>query len=202
MSHNGSSETSSFIDESWISWFCNLTGNHFFCEVDKAYIEDSFNLFGLKQYLPKDFAKSLDTILDRLGSWQQGRRPRIFCPLLYVYASILQHYLTNQSPIPSYCCCSYRVDSRRPSRGRGGRTVPIRRPVVRPDPCTIHHHIARSRGHASKVYAEGVRRVSSNAVSWSTSASDGLHRRPQTRDGQTILSQMPGRIQLSGAATH
>jgi hypothetical protein len=67
MSHNGSSETSSFIDECWASWFCNLAGNQFFCEVDKAYIEDSFNLFGLKQHLNKDYSKALDAILDRLG---------------------------------------------------------------------------------------------------------------------------------------
>jgi len=67
MSHNGSSETSSFVDECWAAWFCNLSGNHFFCEIDRAYIEDSFNLFGLKQHLPKDYAKALDTILDRLA---------------------------------------------------------------------------------------------------------------------------------------
>ena len=69
MSHNGSSETSSFIDECWASWFCNLSGNQFFCEIDKAYMEDSFNLFGLKQHVSKDYSKALDTILDRLGIW-------------------------------------------------------------------------------------------------------------------------------------
>ena len=44
-----------------------MSGNQFFVEIDKSYIEDSFNLFGLKQYLPKDFTKALDTILDRLA---------------------------------------------------------------------------------------------------------------------------------------
>ena len=72
MSHNGSSETSSFIDECWASWFCNLSGNHFFCEIDKAYMEDSFNLFGLKQHVLKDYSKALDTILDRLGTKIKG----------------------------------------------------------------------------------------------------------------------------------
>jgi len=66
MSHNGSSETSSFLDENWTAWFCGLSGNHFFCEVEKSYIEDTFNLFGLKHFLPKDYSKALDTILDRL----------------------------------------------------------------------------------------------------------------------------------------
>jgi casein kinase II subunit beta len=69
MSRN-SSETSSFNDESWIQWFCNLTGNHFFCEIDKGFIEDSFNLFGLKQYLPKDYSKALDIILDKIGNYR------------------------------------------------------------------------------------------------------------------------------------
>ena len=66
MSH--SSEASSYADETWTTWFCNLAGNHFFCEIDKSYIEDSFNLFGLKTHLlSKDYSKALDTILDRLA---------------------------------------------------------------------------------------------------------------------------------------
>ena len=63
---NVTSDTSSNVEESWIQWFCGLTGNHFFCEVDKGFVEDSFNLFGLKQYVAKDYNKALDIILDRL----------------------------------------------------------------------------------------------------------------------------------------
>jgi casein kinase II subunit beta len=65
MSKGGSSDQSSFVDESWASWFCNLSGNNFFCEIDRSFMEDSFNLFGIKQCLPKDYNKALDTILDR-----------------------------------------------------------------------------------------------------------------------------------------
>ena len=98
MSHSGSSETSSFMDENWTSWFCGLSGNHFFCEIEKSYIEDTFNLFGLKQFLSKDYSKALDTILDRLTpmepeSEELSRSAAILYGLIHARYIITSHGL-------------------------------------------------------------------------------------------------------------
>ena len=37
-----------------------------FCEVERAYIEDGFNLYGLRACVP-NFSECLDLMLDRIG---------------------------------------------------------------------------------------------------------------------------------------
>jgi len=51
------------MEDSWIEWFCNLKGNEFFCEVDRSYIEDGFNLYGLRNSV-HNFVDCLHLILD------------------------------------------------------------------------------------------------------------------------------------------
>jgi hypothetical protein len=49
-----------------IGRFCGLKGHEMFCEVERSYIEDGFNLYGLRACV-SNFSDCLDLILDRIG---------------------------------------------------------------------------------------------------------------------------------------
>ena len=48
------------------SGFVGLKGHEMFCEVERSYIEDGFNLYGLRACV-SNFSDCLDLILDRIG---------------------------------------------------------------------------------------------------------------------------------------
>lgn len=49
--------------QSWISWFCSLSGHEFYLEVPEDFIEDEFNLTGLSAIVPY-YNEALEMILD------------------------------------------------------------------------------------------------------------------------------------------
>ena len=64
--------TNFILSLEWFSFFfcyhrfCGLKGHEMFCEVERSYIEDGFNLYGLRTCV-SNFSDCLDLILDRIG---------------------------------------------------------------------------------------------------------------------------------------
>jgi hypothetical protein len=66
MSDDDSATSSDDLSEestSWVSWFCSLRGNEFFCVVEEEYIADGFNLSGLKEDV-QHYDMAMETIVD------------------------------------------------------------------------------------------------------------------------------------------
>lgn len=63
VSSPGSIDSDVSEDTTWISWFSQLKGNEFFCEVEEEFIQDDFNLTGLSSQVTY-YNYALDTILD------------------------------------------------------------------------------------------------------------------------------------------
>lgn len=54
--------------ESWISLFASTHGHNLLCEVEAPYIEDQFNIYGLKSLIADGcYQSALDNILDKKG---------------------------------------------------------------------------------------------------------------------------------------
>merc|ERR1711957_608335 len=56
-------EGSSLDEPSWVSWFCMLRNHEFFCEVDPAFVQDRFNLYGLKEIVGPLYGEAMTMIL-------------------------------------------------------------------------------------------------------------------------------------------
>jgi casein kinase II subunit beta len=64
---DSSTESSQLEAQSWVSWLCTIPGNKYLCEVDTSFIEDSFNLYGLKQSIGQSYGAAMEIITDRSG---------------------------------------------------------------------------------------------------------------------------------------
>ncbi|KAJ1972003.1 casein kinase 2 regulatory subunit, partial [Dimargaris verticillata] len=56
---------------SWISWFCSYEGHEYFVEVPEDYIDDEFNLTGLRQIVPH-YTQAIHMILDLEDDFDEG----------------------------------------------------------------------------------------------------------------------------------
>ena len=75
-----SSEEGSSLDEpSWVSWFCMLRNHEFFCEVDPAFVQDRFNLYGLKEVVGPLYGEAMTMILGYAPTGAQCHAARATC---------------------------------------------------------------------------------------------------------------------------
>lgn len=74
--NESSSEASSLDEEpSWVSWFCLLRNHEYFCEVDPAFVQDRFNLYGLKEIIGPLYSEAWSMILGYAPSDKQLADP-------------------------------------------------------------------------------------------------------------------------------
>lgn len=78
----------------WITYFCSLPENKYFCEVDIEYIKDNFNLYGLKQFIDSNYNKALDMILDRYDDVENNEIARVASQL---YGLIHARYILSSN---------------------------------------------------------------------------------------------------------
>src|SRR5210317_2481969 len=90
--------------------FCGLKGHEMFCEVERAYIEDGFNLYGLRACV-SNFSDCLDLILDRIGpdDSDDSHLTKSACKLyglIHARYIITAHGLDSMYNKVSYCYCN------------------------------------------------------------------------------------------------
>ncbi|KAL7066544.1 casein kinase II regulatory subunit family protein [Cryptosporidium serpentis] len=59
--HSGSDSDAS--EQGWVHWYCSLREHYFFLVIPNEYTRDAFNLYGIRQYFPKNYERLLELIL-------------------------------------------------------------------------------------------------------------------------------------------
>ena len=78
--------------DSWIDRYLSVDGNEFLCEVDTDYIQDSFNLYGLREHVT-DYKHALKTILDHYDATASDSDDPDFVNARELYGLIHQRYI-------------------------------------------------------------------------------------------------------------
>ncbi|EAK89111.1 casein kinase II regulatory subunit; besthit Pf 23508244 [Cryptosporidium parvum Iowa II] len=50
-------------ENGWVHWYCGLREHYFFIVIPNEYTRDAFNLYGLRQYFPKNYDSLIELIL-------------------------------------------------------------------------------------------------------------------------------------------
>ena len=80
--------------DSWIDRFLSLDGHEFLCEVDTEFIQDSFNLYGLKDKMGNTkFKHALKTILDHYDTTASDSDDPDFNHARELYGLIHQRFI-------------------------------------------------------------------------------------------------------------
>jgi len=59
----------------WIEWYCEMPKHRFFCEVERSFIEDKFNLYGLRTIVDNyDQARNRILDLDDESELDEGKK--------------------------------------------------------------------------------------------------------------------------------
>ena len=59
----GMNSDSDESENGWVQWYCGLREHYFFIVIPSEYTRDSFNLYGLRQYFPKNYDSLIELIL-------------------------------------------------------------------------------------------------------------------------------------------
>jgi len=96
--------------DSWIDRFLSLDGNEFLCEVDTDYIQDSFNLYGLRDIVT-DFKHALKTILDHYDTTASDSDDPDFNNARILYGLIHQRFILTKRGLDKMVSPFFRVIS-------------------------------------------------------------------------------------------
>ncbi|KAJ1606217.1 putative casein kinase II regulatory subunit [Cryptosporidium canis] len=59
----GMNSDSDESENGWVHWYCGLREHYFFIVIPNEYTRDAFNLYGLRQYFPKNYDSLIELIL-------------------------------------------------------------------------------------------------------------------------------------------
>ncbi|BFU25722.1 casein kinase II regulatory subunit family protein [Entamoeba histolytica HM-3:IMSS] len=93
-SDDSSEDLDNPFDETWIELYCSLDGNEFLCEVDQSFIEDEFNLYGLRAFI-EHYEEALDIISSKttIQSYDKNLRRQLSIETKLLYGLIHQRFI-------------------------------------------------------------------------------------------------------------